>query len=285
MKHGLIDVRFLGASWSVAGVEALLVEFMSWYPCAEHRQANTKFFGEFGVRRATALESARTRRADQGAWSTTPRPPPSRRGVLEAREEVELEERALARPVERLDPVDLEYREPEQVHAGGRARALDQVAVAAEQRRLAGLVPGHARVEEGADLDRERPVEVALAEQAEQRRAHLEVAHEQAAAEHAIEDGAAPVGRNAALGRSEGPGVVPADEVGIAQVERVEARVLGPGAVPPVMQEAARDRHRPHRHQVAADVGQDAGVVDVADDGAHVQAEALAHHRAGGPEH
>src|ERR1044071_3870411 len=93
----------------------------------------------------------------------------SRERALKPRQQIELPEMGLLGPVERFHPVHLEHGEAEDVDPRDRSRAAREVARAAEDPRLGRAVPGDAGVEEGADLHRDRPVEILAAEEAEQR--------------------------------------------------------------------------------------------------------------------
>src|SRR5688572_22887495 len=160
----------------------------------------------------------------------------------ESRAQVELPDPVLLRAVERLDVIDLDHGVPEHVepepsaHAGHDPALVGRAQPALEAHALTA-VPGHARVGEGEQLDGQWAVEAARAEGAEQREAQLQVAHEDAAAEELVEHRAADR-RHLALRGLEGVEVVPADQVRITEVERLQPDVFATRSVAAVVQHA-----------------------------------------------
>src|SRR5262245_46190568 len=112
-------------------------------------------------------------------------PPTRSESGLEREEELPL----VRRPVEGVDGAHLEDGDPERVEPEAAARALDPWTVAERRRREHRVVatPGDARVEEADEIDRDVAVVDPSLEQADERRAELDVAHEQAAALEIVE--------------------------------------------------------------------------------------------------
>src|SRR5262245_25353866 len=101
----------------------------------------------------------------------------------EARLEREQELPLVARPVEGMNGAQLQYREAERVDPQAGTRTLDPRTVA-ERRRWPAIVaaPRDARVEEADEIHRQVAVVDPSLEEADERRADLDVRHQQAAA-------------------------------------------------------------------------------------------------------
>src|SRR4051812_7122945 len=139
-----------------------------------------------------------------------------RRPALEARAQRELPDPAASRTVERTRVIELADGEAEEVDAHERADASYEIAVHAGDAQRAAPAPGGAGVGEHADLDRQRPVEVAAAEGAPQWRAQFGVEHRHPRSDQAVEHRTRAVRRRAALARLERSIVVAAHQFGIA---------------------------------------------------------------------
>src|SRR5262245_64577064 len=98
-----------------------------------------------------------------------------------------------------MHDIHLADRESEQVHAEGRAGALQNLPRAVPE-DLSALRsgPGHARVEKESRLDGQNAVVAAArSEDAEQRETELHARHQDAATEHLVDDRAADCGGSA----------------------------------------------------------------------------------------